>query len=89
MGEPLNFVAGGERLFKNYLRELLVDLCMEGNAMESVGIARGDGIPTRDEGSWALVRAHKSHDVTRMSQAVMRNLIEAQPDYPNAIAIFP
>ena len=28
MGEPLNFVAGGERLFKNYLRELLVILCM-------------------------------------------------------------
>ena len=37
--------------------------------MESAGIAGGDGIPTRDEGSWALVRAHKSHDVTRTSQA--------------------
>ena len=28
MGEPLNFVAGGERLFKNYLRGLLIVLCM-------------------------------------------------------------
>ena len=28
MGKPLNFVAGGERLFKNYLRELLVIFCM-------------------------------------------------------------
>ena len=28
MGEPLNFVAGGERLFKNYLRELLAVFCM-------------------------------------------------------------
>ena len=30
MGEPLNFVAGGERLFKNYLRELLMILCIRG-----------------------------------------------------------
>ena len=28
MGEPLNFVPGGERLFKNYLSELLVVLCI-------------------------------------------------------------
>ena len=35
MGEPLNFVPGGERLFKNYLRELLVILCMRGRASSS------------------------------------------------------
>ena len=28
MGEPLNFVAGDEKLFKNYLRELLVILAI-------------------------------------------------------------
>ena len=35
VGEPLNFVAGGERLFKNYLRELLVVFCMRGRASSS------------------------------------------------------
>ena len=27
MGEPLYFVPGGEKLFKNYLREILAFLC--------------------------------------------------------------
>ena len=27
MGEPLYFVAGGGKLFKNYLREILAILC--------------------------------------------------------------
>ena len=35
MGEPLNFVPGRERLFKNYLRELLKILCMQGRAASS------------------------------------------------------
>ena len=41
MGEPLNFVPGGERLFKNYLRELLIIFCMLESGIEAVGTAGG------------------------------------------------
>ena len=68
MGEPLNFVAGGERHFKNYLRELLVILCIRESDIESAGAAGGGGLPTL-MGTLVLVRTEKSHDVTRMSQA--------------------
>ena len=48
MGEPLNFVPGGERLFKNHLRELLIILCMGEMAAwsEWVDIVGGGGLPT-------------------------------------------
>ena len=35
MGEPLNFVPGGERLFKSFLRELLIILCIRGREASS------------------------------------------------------
>ena len=49
MGEPLYFVAGGEKLFKNYLREILAILCTGEEGFErrnKVGIVGGGRLPT-------------------------------------------
>ena len=60
MGEPLNFVAGGGRLFKNYLRELRMIFCAaEGGGRLGGGVGGhwvvGGRLPTPDDvSSWAL-----------------------------------
>ena len=82
MGEPLNFVAGDEKLFKNYLRELLIILAIgeEGyKARELTGIACGGRLPTLDENSsWPLANAQ----ITRYHslEPSLRNFIKPPAD---------
>ena len=38
MGEPLYFVAGGEKLFKFFLREILANLCAREGGFHGSGV---------------------------------------------------
>ena len=60
MGEPLNFVAGGEKLFKNYLRELLAILCMRGRVSSRRRALRVAIITYSNEES-GVWREHRNH----------------------------
>ena len=80
MGEPLYFVAGGEKLFKIYLKEILAILCtrkvVSGEQSRRASWSAVDYLLCLVRvGDWGTV---KSHDITHLCQAR-----ESLPKLPN------